>query len=79
MIQTDYFGNKVITIIINGEPKTVYLHVVEDSDYYHIGYSDFPDSIILCAWFYYKSSYRTLEDAVRQYVKAVNAYYREEE
>lgn len=79
MIQTDSDGNMMINIIINGNPTTVYLHAAENRDCFELGYSDLPDSFILCAWFYYKSTYKTLEDAVRQYIKALNAYYSEEE
>ena len=75
MIQTDSDGNMIINIIINGNPAMVYLHADEDCYCFLLSYSECPNGYRLCGRIFYKSSYKTLEDAVRQYIKELNAYY----
>ena len=77
MIQTDSFGNKVLTIIRYGEPETVYLHVDENEERYMLSFSRYhPSNKRLCAWCYYKDEYKTLDDAVCEYVKELNEYFK---
>lgn len=76
MIQVDSFGNKVITIIRYGEPEMVYLHVDENEERYMLSFSRYhPSNKRLCAWCYYKDEYKTLDEAVSQYIAELCEYF----
>lgn len=76
MIQVDSFGQKVITIIRYGEPETVYLHVDENEERYMLSFSRYhASSKRVCTWCYYKDEYKTLDEAVSQYIEELCEYF----